>query len=53
MADALIDVSLRPERPAAGTREPYWQGSASGYLFLTPWLIGFFGLTLGPALVSL
>jgi multiple sugar transport system permease protein len=24
----------------------------SGYLFLLPWLIGFFGLTLGPALAS-
>jgi multiple sugar transport system permease protein len=24
-----------------------------GYLFLTPWLLGFFGLTLGPALASL
>lgn len=27
--------------------------SLPGYLFLTPWLIGFFGLTLGPALASL
>jgi multiple sugar transport system permease protein len=27
--------------------------NAPGYLFLLPWLIGFFGLTLGPALVSL
>lgn len=27
--------------------------SRSGYAFLLPWLIGFFGLTLGPALVSL
>jgi len=25
----------------------------AGYLFLTPWLIGFFGLTLGPAIASL
>ena len=24
-----------------------------GYLFLLPWLVGFFGLTLGPALISL
>nr|WP_027532821.1 sugar ABC transporter permease [Bradyrhizobium sp. WSM3983] len=30
-----------------------WRDSATGYLFLAPWLIGFFGLTLGPALVSL
>ncbi len=27
--------------------------NAYGYLFLLPWFIGFFGLTLGPALVSL
>jgi multiple sugar transport system permease protein len=53
MADALIDVSSRPIRPAELVRDTYWQGSAAGYLFLTPWLIGFFGLTLGPALVSL
>lgn len=27
--------------------------NAPGYLFLLPWLLGFFGLTLGPALASL
>lgn len=27
--------------------------SGPGYLFLLPWLVGFFGLTLGPTLVSL
>lgn len=27
--------------------------NAPGYLFLLPWFIGFFGLTLGPAVVSL
>ena len=27
--------------------------NAAGYCFLLPWLIGFFGLTLGPALISL
>jgi multiple sugar transport system permease protein len=53
MADALIDVSSRPIQPVEFVRDRYWQGSAAGYLFLTPWLIGFFGLTLGPALVSL
>ena len=41
MADALIDVSSRPIRPAELVRDTYWQGSAAGYLFLTPWLIGF------------
>ncbi len=30
-----------------------WRGHASAYLFLLPWLAGFFGLTLGPALASL
>lgn len=30
-----------------------WARNAPGYLFLLPWFIGFFGLTLGPALVSL
>ena len=34
-----------------------WRGdlsrSKAGYAFLLPWLIGFFGLTLGPTLVSL
>lgn len=34
-----------------------WKGriaeSRAGYAFLLPWLIGFFGLTLGPTLVSL
>nr|WP_298883975.1 sugar ABC transporter permease [uncultured Bradyrhizobium sp.] len=39
--------------PAARAPETSWRDSATGYLFLAPWLIGFFGLTLGPALVSL
>ncbi len=30
-----------------------WRRNRAGYLFLTPWLIGFFGLTLGPTLASL
>ena len=51
MADTLIDAAT----PVAAARapEPSWRDSAAGYLFLAPWLIGFFGLTLGPALVSL
>ena len=31
----------------------FWEQNGSGYLFLTPWLIGFFGLTIGPAIMSL
>jgi multiple sugar transport system permease protein len=30
-----------------------WRNNRAGYLFLLPWLIGFFGLTLGPTLASL
>src|SRR6218665_716652 len=30
-----------------------WQNDAPGYLFLLPWLIGFFGLTIGPMVTSL
>ncbi|WP_027487461.1 carbohydrate ABC transporter permease [Allorhizobium undicola] len=30
-----------------------WRQSLPGYLFLAPWLVGFIGLTLGPAIVSL
>jgi len=29
-----------------------WQNNAPGYLFLLPWFIGFFGLTIGPILTS-
>jgi multiple sugar transport system permease protein len=40
--------------PALSTRlQQAWRRNAAGYLFLTPWLIGFFGLTLGPTLASL
>ena len=31
----------------------FWRRNGAGYGFLAPWLIGFFGLTIGPALVSL
>lgn len=30
-----------------------WKRSGPGYMFLLPWFIGFFGLTLGPAIASL
>jgi multiple sugar transport system permease protein len=29
-----------------------WQANAPGYLFLLPWFIGFFGLTIGPIITS-
>jgi len=31
----------------------FWRRNGSGYAFMTPWLLGFFGLTVGPALISL
>ena len=30
-----------------------WRNHAPGYLFLLPWFVGFFGLTIGPILTSL
>jgi multiple sugar transport system permease protein len=36
----------------AGLRR-VWRRNGAGYLFLLPWLAGFFGLTLGPTLASL
>jgi multiple sugar transport system permease protein len=54
VADTLIDAATtRQALPAAPVAESSWRESATGYLFLAPWLIGFFGLTLGPALISL
>jgi multiple sugar transport system permease protein len=57
MADASIDAGndavVGRAQPTDLARGTCWRESAAGYLFLTPWLIGFFGLTLGPALVSL
>jgi multiple sugar transport system permease protein len=43
--------------PAQGRAAPslwsrLWQNDAPGYLFLLPWFIGFFGLTIGPMITS-
>lgn len=47
--------TLQPHRKAQpkGWWGKVWQHSGPGYMFLLPWFIGFFGLTLGPAIVSL
>lgn len=45
-----------PARERAGSPSLWsriWQQDAPGYLFLLPWFIGFFGLTLGPMISSL
>ena len=42
------------ERAAAPSAfSQMWSRNAPGYMFLIPWFIGFFGLTLGPILTSL
>lgn len=53
MASTLTEAAPRPIAKAEAAEGADWRGSAAGYLFLTPWLLGFFGLTLGPALISL
>jgi multiple sugar transport system permease protein len=55
---ALGDLTLERRRLAASHAlservKRAWRRNRAGYLFLTPWLIGFFGLTLGPAIASL
>jgi multiple sugar transport system permease protein len=52
-----VPVPGRASAAGAATVSQYlqrsWQRNRAGYLFLAPWLIGFFGLTLGPTLASL
>jgi multiple sugar transport system permease protein len=51
---AALRQAASPARP--GLREGWrraWRRNGAGYLFLLPWLAGFFGLTLGPTLASL
>ncbi|WAJ27331.1 sugar ABC transporter permease [Jeongeupella avenae] len=42
-----------PAGAVPGAARRAWARNGPAYLFLLPWLIGFFGLTLGPALASL
>ncbi|WP_077966697.1 carbohydrate ABC transporter permease [Ensifer adhaerens] len=46
-----MSISGTTERPVAGGRLRFGDGWA-GYGFLAPWLVGFFLLTLGPAIAS-
>lgn len=52
---AVQTASLNAPEPAikTGVWSRIWQNDAPGYLFLLPWLVGFFGLTIGPMLTSL
>jgi len=58
------NISAAPTGTAAETRSPATAGrprknamtrrdNRAGYVFLLPWLLGFFGLTIGPMAVSL
>jgi len=54
MATVVEAGSGRRASPAIADRiRRSLRRNGAGYLFLLPWLIGFFGLTLGPALASL
>jgi multiple sugar transport system permease protein len=50
---ALVGASARQAASARSAKAQRKRSGAAAYLFLAPWLIGFFGLTLGPALASL
>lgn len=39
--------------PKTSKRAKRWEAPFAGYLFLSPWLVGFFLLTLGPMIMSL
>jgi multiple sugar transport system permease protein len=57
MATGDIDA-IDTARPAGRAVAPSrlaraWTANGPGYLFLLPWFIGFFGLTVGPILTSL
>ena len=57
----MATTAFEHARPARGPVSPAQSGrmaralrrNAPGYLFLLPWLVGFFGLTLGPTVASL
>ncbi|MGJ4854716.1 carbohydrate ABC transporter permease [Labrys sp. KB_33_2] len=44
---------VQPSEISEGRLRQALRRNGAGYLFLAPWLIGFLGLTLGPALASL
>ena len=50
---AGLPSAKAPAAAAPGAARRSWARNGPAYLFLMPWLIGFFGLTLGPALASL
>jgi multiple sugar transport system permease protein len=55
MTAQSISASARDKGGAVGSSfwSRAWENHAPGYLFLLPWFIGFFGLTIGPIITSL
>ena len=55
MTAQSISASARGKGGAVGSSfwSRAWENHAPGYLFLLPWFIGFFGLTIGPIITSL
>lgn len=52
-SDTLAEESRDAALPKPGVLRRVFDRNFHAYVFLLPWLIGFFGLTLGPALASL
>lgn len=52
-SETLVEESRAAALPKRGGMRQIFDRNLYAYLFLLPWLIGFFGLTLGPALASL
>jgi multiple sugar transport system permease protein len=53
MASVSRDLTLRaPARAAAGARRRAWRRNLTGYLFIGPWLVGFFAFTFIPIVAS-
>ncbi|RYG86982.1 MAG: sugar ABC transporter permease, partial [Alphaproteobacteria bacterium] len=50
-SSAAYRADERAVTPSTWSR--IWSQNAPGYMFLLPWFIGFFGLTLGPMISSL
>jgi multiple sugar transport system permease protein len=52
-ARSAADYRAAERAVTPSTWSRIWNQNAPGYLFLLPWFIGFFGLTLGPMISSL
>lgn len=53
MPNSTIQPSVQRRRPRLISLKGRWEHPISGYLFISPWLLGFFALTLWPMLMSL